>query len=70
MPSGRPLGGLSRATSDRQTLQPRRDRGREAARPDRHGQGASRQREGDPPLLFSDRENLLLLTLDGHRMHG
>eukprot|EP00964_Phaeocystis_antarctica_P084190 scaffold52990_cov42-Phaeocystis_antarctica.AAC.2 len=28
MPSGRPLGGLSRATSDRQTLQPRGDRGR------------------------------------------
>ena len=21
-------------------------------------------------LLFSDRENLLLLTLDGHRLHG
>ena len=22
------------------------------------------------PLLFSDRENLFLLTLDGHRLHG
>eukprot|EP00964_Phaeocystis_antarctica_P112747 scaffold76862_cov98-Phaeocystis_antarctica.AAC.1 len=56
MPFGRPLGGLSRATSDRQTLQPRGDRGREAARPDRHGQGASRQREGDPRPLLRPRE--------------
>eukprot|EP00964_Phaeocystis_antarctica_P031177 scaffold17653_cov66-Phaeocystis_antarctica.AAC.1 len=56
MPSGRPLGGLSRAASDRQTLQPRGDRGREAVRPDRHGQGAPRQREGDPRPLLRPRE--------------
>jgi hypothetical protein len=56
MPAGRLLGGLRRAASDRQTLQPRGDRDRESARPDRHGQGACRQREGDPPPLLRPRE--------------
>ena len=62
MPAGRPPGGLSRAASDRHTLQPRGVRGQnaeawpEVARPNQPGQGASFQREGDPPPRFRPRD--------------
>ena len=66
MPAGRLLGGLSRATSDRQTLQPEAGKRRALI-------GMVKAHPASVKvilLLFSDRENLLLLTLDGHRLHG
>jgi hypothetical protein len=59
MPAGRLLGGLRRAASDRQTLQPRGDRGREAARPVIDMVKAHAASVKVILLLFSDREDIL-----------
>ena len=68
MPARRPPGCSSRAASDRHTLQPRGDRGQEwhALIDLVKAHSASVK---VTILLFSDREILLLLTLDGRRLH-
>ena len=68
MLAGRPPGGLSRAASDRHTLQLRGDGGQEwHALIDLVKAHSSSVKM--TILLFSDREILLLLTLDRRRLH-